>query len=926
MMLPNDHDSRELALNINQSFIVQAPAGSGKTSLLTKRFLKLLLTVQQPEQVLALTFTKKAAGEMRDRVLAALLNKESTIAQEVLAHSELHNWQILQNPNRIKIKTFDSLCAFIVAKRPFLSGFGATMNVTNFVEQLYQQSVINLLQKVKDLPDYQQDFITVFKHFDNDRARLAQLLESLIPTRQQWLELILNVKKQASDGKDALLEYLNDNLQIVRENFIHDANHCLQNIEAEFLNKILHIAFCEGLLPEVSDLLDLEQLLIIKDLLLTKDGSLRKNITVAQNIHHAPHKQELKKILTILSANNSDFDGLHNLGNIVPLSYAEQQIEVLIALANVLLLLIAEFDLQTFESNEVDFAQIAIAASNALGHMDAPSELALELDYNIQHILVDEFQDTSYSQFRILQQLTNDWDEYPQKTVFFVGDPMQSIYRFRQANVNIFLNVKENGFNNLKVQFIALSTNFRATKTLVDWTNMICSQIFPKYDDYQLGAVSFAPSTAIKSHDDHSTVKGFFAQDQAAHIVKLIHEHKGGSIAILVRARTHLPQIIKALNQQHIGYTGVDIGLLIDKPIVQNLLIITKALADFSDQISWLALLRLPWIGLSLHDLKIISKQTTTVLASILTQIELSTDGMQRLNALRPIISEAYFSLANLSLSALVHFVFMNLTQNLKITKSEMFEVTSYLKFLSQLEVEYSTLTAQIIESRLSVLYINYGSHDLSLIQVMTIHKAKGLEFDTVIIPYLDRYLQNDHTKLLVFDEQIIAHIKDASEQSEPIYNYLKQKDAKQNNFEAKRLLYVALTRAKKNIYLLSEPLLENKNPNKNSFLAFFGGFVNSFVEIEHTEAKGTSQSLVYKRIPLSKLNYDCKKINNLVAPVELVEVRYFDPNAMRLTGIALHEILRYVANLGIENINTHEMFIPYIKQSLASNFSQNFS
>ena len=105
-----------------KSFIVQAPAGSGKTELLIQRYLKLLETVETPDAVVAITFTRKAAGEMRSRVLQALRAAQPVsrqtpehervtfqIARDVLEHERRLGWNLLQNPARLRIETIDAL-------------------------------------------------------------------------------------------------------------------------------------------------------------------------------------------------------------------------------------------------------------------------------------------------------------------------------------------------------------------------------------------------------------------------------------------------------------------------------------------------------------------------------------------------------------------------------------------------------------------------------------------------------------------------------------------------------------------------------------------------------------------------------------------------------------------------------------------------
>src|SRR5512140_3404459 len=118
-----DREARAAALDPARSFIVQAPAGSGKTELLIQRYLRLLATVDQPEEVVAMTFTRKAAGEMRERVLAALAGAELpapeaeharltwTLAKALAAHAARLGWELDAHPSRLAIQTIDAWCA-----------------------------------------------------------------------------------------------------------------------------------------------------------------------------------------------------------------------------------------------------------------------------------------------------------------------------------------------------------------------------------------------------------------------------------------------------------------------------------------------------------------------------------------------------------------------------------------------------------------------------------------------------------------------------------------------------------------------------------------------------------------------------------------------------------------------------------------------
>ena len=151
-LLEVDAQSRLHALELS-SFIVEAPAGAGKTELLTQRFLKLLPTVKQPEEIIAITFTNKAAAEMRLRILDSLIaaatenkptepHKQITynLSLQALQHADIHNWQLIENPSRLRIFTIDSLCAHLARQMPLMSRFGAQPRVTDNADALYTQA------------------------------------------------------------------------------------------------------------------------------------------------------------------------------------------------------------------------------------------------------------------------------------------------------------------------------------------------------------------------------------------------------------------------------------------------------------------------------------------------------------------------------------------------------------------------------------------------------------------------------------------------------------------------------------------------------------------------------------------------------------------------------------------------------------------
>ena len=147
----SDLAERKRALDPTCSFIVQAPAGSGKTGLLIQRYLKLLARVEEPEEIVVITFTKKAVAEIQKGVLAALTRSSDIsenehvkltrkLASAVLQHDDQSGWQIIRNPTRLRIQTIDSLCASLVRQMPLLSKSSSQMESTSDASDLYREA------------------------------------------------------------------------------------------------------------------------------------------------------------------------------------------------------------------------------------------------------------------------------------------------------------------------------------------------------------------------------------------------------------------------------------------------------------------------------------------------------------------------------------------------------------------------------------------------------------------------------------------------------------------------------------------------------------------------------------------------------------------------------------------------------------------
>jgi ATP-dependent exoDNAse (exonuclease V) beta subunit len=199
--IPHDADVRTRAIDPQQSFLVQAPAGSGKTELLTDRMLALLATVNRPEEIVAITFTRKAAAEMHERVLQKLVaglevdppekmhaRKSWELARKALQRDQEMGWNILQHPARLSIRTIDAFCASLVRTMPWLSAMGGVPAVVDDARTHYLAAARMTL----DLAD-RQDFVCVtdlLKHLDLDIEAAADALADMLGQRDQWLPLL----------------------------------------------------------------------------------------------------------------------------------------------------------------------------------------------------------------------------------------------------------------------------------------------------------------------------------------------------------------------------------------------------------------------------------------------------------------------------------------------------------------------------------------------------------------------------------------------------------------------------------------------------------------------------------------------------------------------------------------------------------------
>jgi ATP-dependent exoDNAse (exonuclease V) beta subunit len=846
-MLALDQRNRLLALNVEESFIVQAPAGSGKTELLMQRFLALLAyRVEAPESVLAITFTNKAAREMKERILMALENADKPapheahskqtwqLARAVLDKDKILNWNLVNQPSRLKIQTIDAFCLSLTQALPILSTLGASLNISTDPTSYYVMAAENLLAHLETDSPLSPSLLKLLHHLDNQQERTKTLLVEMLKIRDQWLPYLVG------DFASSLSVYLQNSLQ----HLISDNLHYLNQQTPRNITPLLLPLLCYFTNKPITHLTEatLQDWQNLATRLLTKTDTLRQRWGKDFADFDKDFLYELRQNL------EDNPQWLHLLAQIqsVPTLDNEDPSYVLLQELIVLLpYLVAELNLVFQEEEGIDFSAIAEHALLALGGEDAPTDLALALDQKIQHILIDEFQDTSITQFRLLEKLTLGWQPGDGHTLFLVGDPMQSIYRFRQAEVSLFLRVKEKGLGPLQLIPLALMANFRSTDAIVDWNNSVFETLFPANDNMDNGAIAYHMSFATrKSESPHSIFPLAFDKSdrsqQAKAIIRIIRDiwarDDQKTIGILVKARSHLPELLVQLNAEHIPYQAVEIEYLQNKETVQDLLSLSLALLNLGDRLSWLSLLRCPWLGFCLSDLTHIANIPTKTIYEALNQSNtvnlLSDDGKRRLNLRLPALKQSLKNLGILSFSAWIENTWRALEgPRLLADDNTLHESELFFSTLRQFDHAGIWPQPQQLKDKFAALFATPLEMEKSPLQIMTIHKAKGLEFDCVILPRLEASPPVEKKPLLTWLERtrlsgstdlLLAPIPALEESNAPLYDYIRRKNKAKLNFENTRVLYVAATRARLSLYLLYGIDLkdnEAKAPLKGSFL-----------------------------------------------------------------------------------------------------------
>ncbi|MDO9529633.1 MAG: UvrD-helicase domain-containing protein [Syntrophales bacterium] len=849
-MTPNltDKNERLSALDTAGSHHVEAPAGSGKTLLLTMRFLKLLGEVNHPGEIIALTFTEKAAGEMRDRILRTLNMARDNETPEnslddtltKLAGNALGRHKQLVSADVLNIMTFHGFCLYMARRAPLEAGIAPDCEIMD--EKVQPILIDEALQCVRNRlfssprGDIKRAALeNRLLYHNNYWDGISEELKEVIRTRDQFQDLIMEVR---SHGIASLPPILTKRLQIYMERCLHGLleKFSLYDLGAkwgEFTEHLSSKGAETNTLPSSlpgSSWEELPRWQVLADRILTKSGSPRRQFGPSSGFYSNFKKTAWAELIESLPENVTK--ALHDTRDYPAKGDTIADIGVLSDFIILAAEVIGEYEAICRKRHIIDFIGLEQSALRVLNE-ENPTDLHLYLDHRIRHLLVDEFQDTNRNQWELIKRLCSGWTPDDGRTIFIVGDPKQSIYAFRNAEVRLFIEAKDGiplpGQEKLPLNTHLLKTNFRSTEELIKWTNALFGDTVMINPDSDADEVPFNSSipagndkkeTVISlnlfSDKDTDRAKDDEARWLAKKVKKTLDETSGKkSIAILLFTRNRIHRYLAALKQERIP-VQVQEGLsLIERPEIMHLMQTARFMVRPHDDMAWASLLRSPW---SWFDVTILQEAAMQDEESWAKKIHLTAKTHPEMDVLLKAIDQAMMRVGREPLGKVVKG-FWETLDGPKITAylygmAGVANCRRFFEILEDAEEGVPQETLNRIEVTLDSLYEPVDpTASRSPVEMMTIHKAKGLEFDCVFLPFMDwRPLASGPKTPPPYllermpgtgEKHLIAMGRDRrTEEPTATYRLLNKIRKEREWGEAKRTFYVAATRARDSLIM----------------------------------------------------------------------------------------------------------------------------
>ncbi len=860
---------QQQALALDRNVSVTAGAGSGKTRILVERFLK--IAVEEPgalRRILAITFTKKAAGEMQERVASEV---HHLLAKTTDSRQRQKLLRIRDQLSQTAVSTIHGFCARVLREYPIEAGLSPDFTE---MDDLQQTVLIGLA--------IDETFAAINK---GDGGQEMEALFNRLG--KQGVEELLRIALAAPYEISKIIEKIESMNDDAYVEFIYA--YWLEQIETQALSAEQYrhiIRLAQEIVRSASSLRN------DHDKARTAMDLLRKAATLPAE--QGPTVEGLRALLPLIEyfTNNKGgaYKNVAQLGgkNSWPDS-AQKMIPELSALCAPAAVRVKEMQpglpnpesdrrwiglLRTFlklyeytaaqlqelkaARGWLDFEDLQLLTLNLLTENETVrAQLARRYDY----IMVDEFQDTNELQWEIIRLLAQSGETLAPDKIFIVGDPKQSIYGFRNADIRVFRRVKalfrKIGVDEGKETDIVFAGSFRFLPRLNAFINHLFGSLLREHPGNPF-EVGYHPLQAMREvADGGSSQVAVLEEEQseeayvAATIERLMQEEtrvqvweqgetvrplRYGDMAILLRGRTHLLEMELALRNRGIPYTTVKgIGFW-QKQEVYDLFYLLRFLSNPHDDFSLIGVLRAPLFFVSDETLYFLSEEEgRTYFGKIRAalnnpafpeqnrrELQAAFDFLEKWLTLRDHMALSdYFEiiLNDLRLNAfyLSQINGEQLAANVDkvLRQAQSFDAAGLGGLSEFVDYMETLMDRQLREGEAQLI-----ADDTETVKLMTIHASKGLQFPYVFVPYLNTKPNAKAPSFLV-DAELGLAAKPANEEATPgvLYALLRHRLRQKEEAEAKRVFYVAVTRAESALFLSGR--LKNGKIAAGSMLAY---------------------------------------------------------------------------------------------------------
>ncbi|QLH74482.1 MAG: UvrD-helicase domain-containing protein [Methanomassiliicoccales archaeon] len=830
-------EAQRRALDIDRSLCVSAGAGAGKTKVLVDRYIRLLEEGASISQILALTFTEKAAAEMKERVRRALAERSG---DEWGGRLEDFNW--------CNISTFHSFCAELIRQRPLESGISPRFTVLDEVSTgLVREEAFQALIRghgTEGISDRLVRALTLYeswglwhrlRYLYGKRAEMEDWIDAhRDPERlKRWHDgLYDDMRRSIIVGLRTDAALWGAIRTLARLSASHsgtgDAGQRFLLDASPFLDILLKGGTDDEIIAALQGLRDLKRI--------PNMGS--------KNYFTAKEKKDLNDALDLLKERLEAlrFEMLSSCDEDMRRRSLES-IEDLLAIYDVYSNKMEELKR---ERNAIDFEDMVRTVRRLVRDDE---RMLHELRERFRYLLVDEFQDTDPVQAFIVWAVVGD---DPKDRLFIVGDPKQSIYGFRNADVVMFQRAKGRLLEKDPDASVHLDVNFRSSPQVVRFVNHVFSRIMDREErEYQFRYEEMRFSEERK--DDKGSVElllsgpkqeGLSEAEMVACRIgqllaseeKMVYLDKEGKrllagrrpgpddIAILLRSRTHLKLYEKALRDRGIPYhVHKGIGFF-DRQEVLDIYNILRFLADTSDDVALYGVLRSPYFGFSDEELYWVCRADGPDIWHRLRSMAESNERCKR--AVQALTSWIQRSgrvpvadlLRHIQVTSGIYAVYgaqangRQMLSNIEKLNAMLMEGEAVITPHQAVDWMDKARSLASLEGEAPMEAI-----EMDAVKIMTVHAAKGLEFPIVVVPEMGGSNRGRAPDVL-FDEKVGLGIKVLDEgyelEADLAYGMISEELEAKEAEESKRLLYVAMTRARDHLILSGSNSSDKDKPS----------------------------------------------------------------------------------------------------------------